>query len=305
MRPHFSIALLASFIMVVLADWPEEDLFDGSDSLEDIPSSYSTDDSLQNLFQPEVTTDPPEDDSALSLGCTSSGSDELMRKAKTRRQEGICPSAISPGGMGGFNTEQSVRYRIQATQDRAQREGRVLEFCPPPTQPLCCLGLPDYLGMQVSHCQPCMSTLRANQFSFFLPHQYHADDGTLLSAIVNPLEWACSDIIRIFCCTSYEVSFAWRRFIARGKQTFKSSVEMVTDLKGNLLAELHGRHDRHRYRQRIHHPSLVWHLLHPYFWLTDDRVYVKHDHAMSGGARICFRKAKPFPFAYSRICTVQ
>ena len=159
MRFPFSIALSATFITVLLAEWPDENLFDISDPLEETPSFYPTDDSLQDLFQsPPVTTDPLEDSSPLAPGCASSSSDELMRKAKIRRREGICPSLIFPGDSEGFNMERSLRGRIKEIQDRAQRDKRVLPFCPPPTMPLCCIGEPEYLGVQVHDCQLCTST---------------------------------------------------------------------------------------------------------------------------------------------------
>ena len=180
MRFPFSIALSASFITALLAEWPDENLFDVSDSLAEIPSyyptddslaetpsSYPTDDSLQDLFQPpSITTDPPEDGSALALGCTSSGSDELMRKSKIRRAEGICPSPIFSGGTEEFNLGRLLRGRLQEIQDRAQREKRVLPFCPPPTMPLCCVGEVEYLGSQVHDCLFCMSIPR--EIRFFL-----------------------------------------------------------------------------------------------------------------------------------------
>lgn len=167
MRFHFILALSASFITALLADWPEDNLFDVSNPLEEASSSYLADDSLQDLFQPPVTPDLAENSSPVALQCTSSGSDELMRKAKTRREEGICPSPIFSGDIEGFNMERWLRGRIQAIQDRAQRERRVLPFCPPPTLPLCCVGEPDYLGMQVHDCQLCMSAPRASNLPCF------------------------------------------------------------------------------------------------------------------------------------------
>lgn len=159
MRFPLSIALSASFIITLLAEWPDENLFDISDSLGETSSLYPTDDSLQDLFQsPPVTTNAPEDSSPLALGCTPSSSDELMRKAKIRRREGTCPSLIFPGDSEGFNMERLLRGRIQEIQDRAQRDKRVLPFCPPPTTPLCCVGEPEYLGVQVHDCLWCTST---------------------------------------------------------------------------------------------------------------------------------------------------
>ena len=161
MRFHFSIALSASFITAIFTEWPDENLFDISDSLEEAPSSYPTDNSFQDLFQSTTVTiaDLPEDDSSLALGCTSSGSGELMRRAKIRREEaGVCPSPIYSGDMEGFNMERMLRARIWEIQERAQREGRVLSFCPPPMLPLCCIGEPEYLGVQVNDCQLCLST---------------------------------------------------------------------------------------------------------------------------------------------------
>lgn len=161
MRFPFSIALSASFITALLAEWLDENLFDVFDSLEETPSSYPTDDSLQDLFQPpSITTDPLEDVSPLALGCTSLGSDDLMRKTKIRRGEGTCPSPIFSGGTEEFNLEQLLRGRLQEMQDKAQREKRVLPFCPPPTMPLCCVGEVEYLGTRVHDCLPCMSIPR-------------------------------------------------------------------------------------------------------------------------------------------------
>lgn len=210
MRFPFSIALSATFITVLFAEWPEENLFDISDSLEETLPSYPTDDSLQNLFQSSpVATDPPEDSFSLAQGCTSSSSDELMRKVKIRRREGTCPSLIFPGDLEGFNMERMLRGKIQELQDRAQRDKRVLPFCPPPTLPLCCIGEPEYLGVQVHDCQLCMSTNSQHpNFACLCSSREIIEliNCSVSSTIDNPLIWSCLDFVNIFCCSSYGVS---------------------------------------------------------------------------------------------------
>lgn len=175
MRFHSCIALSAIFLTALLTERSDGDLFDVSDSPEETPLSYTTDDSLWDLSQPTVATDLPQDDSSLALGCASSGPGDLMGKARTRRQDGTCPSPIFSEGMDEFNWERVVRGRIKLIQDKAMRDGIVLPFCPPPTLPLCCVGQPEYLGVEVYDCQLCMLIPRATIFPFF-PHEYQAND---------------------------------------------------------------------------------------------------------------------------------
>jgi hypothetical protein len=154
MRFHFHL-LAASYSAALTAAFPPGNLFDASASSSEIPPSYNDDTYLFDPSQVETAAELPADDSSLALECTSSGPDELISKTKARRNEGGCPSPISAGDAEDFNWERKIRQTIESTQSAAQANGRTLQFCPPLTQPLCCIGTPEYLGVEVLDCEPC------------------------------------------------------------------------------------------------------------------------------------------------------
>lgn len=165
MRFHYYLVLAASCPAAFTTAYPQGDLFDDFAFSGDIsPSNPDTDDSY--LFDPSFQTEPavelpPDDSSSLALDCTSSGPDpdpdDLISKAKAkaRRDDVVCPSHISAGEAEDFNWERKIRQTIKSTENAAQASGQTLQFCPPPTQPLCCIGTPEYLGVEVFDCLPC------------------------------------------------------------------------------------------------------------------------------------------------------
>lgn len=208
MRFHISIALSASFVTALFTEWPQENLFDDPTPLEEYPSSYNTDDFLWDPFSTTVAVDPPLDDVSFNMECASSGPDDFMDNARIRREEGICPSPVSLD-TDEFNRQRFVRSRIQLIQDKAQQEGRMLPFCPPPTLPLCCVGTLEYLGLSVNDCEPCIPTnTLSNLFSPLCSTIIWLTFLCCGTTIDNPLITACLDLVNIFCCTSYGVSFS-------------------------------------------------------------------------------------------------
>ncbi len=203
---HIFLVLATAFLEAPINALAQDNLFDIFGFPEEIDTFYTTEDFLWDTFPATVATDPPLDEFTRALECTSSNPDVLIAKARARRKEGVCQLPIFADDGNDFNWERNIRQEIQERQNAAQREGRVLQFCPPLTSPLCCIGTVEALGVQVNDCEPCISTPGA--VHFLLSHEYLADHSCPGVTTDDPLISACTDLLNIYCCFSYGVSFS-------------------------------------------------------------------------------------------------